>query len=93
MTFTITAHAKSTVEAKGFSLDAVEAVWRDPDVRYPSSRYKGQHKRIGQGICLCCDDVTGKVITVFVNQVETDLRPDQTQDNDALNWAKRSGRR
>lgn len=87
--FSATAHAVATAEAKGFDLEAVEAVWRSPDITYPSNRYKGQHKRLGAGLCLCCDDKTGRVITIFVDQVETDLRPDQTQDNDAQAWHRR----
>lgn len=84
--YTLTAHAASTIEAKGFDPDLIEAVWRDPDVTYPSHKHRGQHKRMGQGVCLCCDDKTGKVITVFVNMVETDLRADQT-DSKALAWS------
>lgn len=83
--FSATAHAIMTAEAKGFDLSAVEAVWRDPDITYPSGRYRGQHKRLGAGLCLCCDDKTGKVITVFVDREETDLRSDQT-DSDAQAW-------
>lgn len=86
----ITAHAERTIEAKGISLDTVEAVWRDPDITYPSHRHPGQHKRIGLGIALCCEDGTGKVITVIVDQTNTPLRADQ-RDADALAWAQRNG--
>lgn len=86
----MSAHALATVEAKGFPLEVVEAVWRDPEAKYPSYRYPGQHKRIGKGICLCCDDATGKVITVFVHQENTRLRPDQLGDADAVRWARRN---
>lgn len=85
--FSATLHAIETAEAKGFDLEAVEAVWRDPDITYPSGRYKGQHKRLGSGLCLCCDDKTGRVITIFVDQIATALRPDQV-DSDAIEWAK-----
>lgn len=88
MNFSCTAHATRTIEAKGFDLDMVEAVWRDPDMTYPSHKHPGQHKRIGQGIVLCCDDKTGRVITIFLNLVETDLRPDQTSA-DAQAWNRR----
>lgn len=84
--YTLTAHAVSTIESKGFDPDLIEAVWRDPDVTYPSHNHRGQHKRMGQGVCLCCEDRTGKVITVFVNMTETDLRDDQT-DSKALAWS------
>lgn len=86
----LTAHAKSTMATKGISLATVEAVWRDPDMTYPSHRHPGQHKRVGQGIALCCEDGTGKVITVIVHQEFTPLRKDQ-RDADALAWARKNG--
>lgn len=86
----LTAHAKSTIETKGISIEMVEAVWNCPDVTYPSHRYPGQHKRVGQGLALCCENATGKVVTVFVDRTETPLRADQT-DADALAWAIQNG--
>lgn len=91
MNVPMTAHAERTIEAKGIPLDTVEAVWRDPSVTYPSRRHPGQHKRTGRGLCLACDDLTGRVITVFVDQENTPLRDDQRRDADALKWAKRNG--
>lgn len=90
MQITMTAHAMRTIEAKGFDLNVVREVWANPDVRYPSHRHPGQHKRIGRGICLACDDQTGRIITVFVNHEMTALRSDQTQDRDAVAWANRN---
>jgi hypothetical protein len=90
MQITMTSHALRTVADKGINLDDVRAVWNDPDTTYPSHRHPGQHKRIGRGLCLACDDVTGKVITVFVDQVATPLRPDQARDVDAVRWANRN---
>ena len=89
--FSMTAHAVRTIESKGFPLSVVQAVWQDPDTRYPSFKHPGQHKRTGQGVCLCCDDDTGRVITVFINETATDLRPDQT-DADAVRWARKNGK-
>lgn len=86
----ITAHANRTIEAKGISLDTVEAVWHNPEMTYPSHKHPGQHKRIGRGIVLCCEDGSGKVVTVFVNQTATPLRADQ-RDADAMAWAKKNG--
>jgi hypothetical protein len=86
----LTAHAERTIEAKGISLDLVVAVWENPSVTYPSNRHPGQHKRVGHGICLACDD-SGKVITVFVDRDTTPLRADQRRDVDAVKWAKRNG--
>lgn len=88
--FSMTAHAQRTAEAKGFDVDAIQAVWRDPQVTYPSHRHPGQHKRTGDGLCLACDDVTGRVITIFVDQEHTPLRKDQ-KDRDALAWARKNG--
>lgn len=93
MQLTMTAHAARTIEEKGFSLDVVRDVWANPDTRYPSHRHPGQHKRCGQGYALACDDETGKIITVFVNQEVTALRSDQRNDKDAVAWAKRNGLR
>lgn len=89
--FSMTAHAQRVVEEKGFSSEDVQAVWRSPLVTYPSNRHPGQHKRIGGGLCLACDDVTGRVITVFVDQEITPLRADQKRDQDALKWARKNG--
>lgn len=86
----LTVHAKSTIATKGISLATVEAVWRDPEMTYPSHRHPGQHKRVGQGIALCCEDETGKVITVIIHQTNTPLRADQL-DADALAWATKNG--
>jgi hypothetical protein len=87
----MTAHAQRVVEEKGFDPEAVQAVWESPLVTYPSGRHPGQHKRIGGGLCLACDDATGRVITVFVDQEITELRPDQKRDRDALKWARKNG--
>lgn len=89
--FSMTAHARQVAEAKGFDVEAVQAVWRDPQVTYPSHRHPGQHKRTGGGLCLACDDATGRVITVFVDQDATPLRADQRRDRDALAWARKNG--
>lgn len=88
--FSMTTHARQVAEAKGFDVDAIQAVWRDPQVTYPSHRHPGQHKRTGGGLCLACDDVTGRVITIFVDQEHTPLRKDQ-KDRDALAWARKNG--
>ena len=88
--FSMTAHAQRTAEAKGFDVDAIQAVWRDPQVTYPSHLHPGQHKRTRGGLCLACGDVTGRVITIFVDQEHTPLRKDQ-KDRDALAWARKNG--
>ena len=93
MLISMTAHAVRTIEAKRIDLNDVRAVWENPDVQYPSHKHPGQHKRIGRGLCLACDDATGRVITVFVDQDVTSLRADQRRDKDALAWAKRNGMR
>ncbi len=87
----MTRHAAATIESKGFSIEAVAEVWLRPDTRYPSFKHKGQHKRIGNGICLACDDTTGTIITVFVHQQATALRPDQRTDAAAVKWARKNG--
>jgi len=86
----LTAHAQRVVEDKGFDPEAIRAVWENPAVTYPSHRHPGQHKRIGGGLCLACDDATGVVITVFVDHEVTPLRPDQV-DAAARKWAKKNG--
>lgn len=93
MLISMTAHAVRTIEAKRIDLNDVRAVWESPDVQYPSHKHPGQHKRIGRGLCLACDDQTGRIITVFVDRVETDLRKDQRFDPQAVAWARKNGRR
>ena len=91
MVVEITAHAMRQIASKGFDLATVEAVWRNPDYTYPSHRYPDQHKRVGGGLCLCCDNSSGRIVTVFVNQTETDLRPDQ-RDRDAVRYGQTRAR-
>ena len=43
----------------------------------PSRNHPGQSRFCGGGVCLVVDDVTGAVITAYLDRVLTPLRPDQ----------------
>ena len=86
--YSLPPHAKRQAEAKGFSLQAVLEAADNPSISYESLRFPGQLRRIRGGIVTVCDPQAMKIITVYENTTETDLRPDQT-DHDARSYGAR----
>lgn len=90
MTFKMTHHCMKQALAKGIDpLDILEAA-SYPTVVYESRRYPGQMRHVRGDLCVIIAEDGVTIVTVYLNVVETDLRPDQT-DRDALRYGK--GRR
>ena len=89
--WSLTRHASEQAVAKGFGVDAVLNAARSPQITYESMRVPGQYRHVSGRIVAVVDPVDRRVITVYENVTETDVRPDQT-DADALAYGRgRSG--
>lgn len=82
--FTLTAHAYGKIDGDATTAIEVMAAANRPTVAYESNRHPGQWKHIRGEWCAVVDPRAGKVITFFRNVVETDIRPDQQDDADAV---------
>jgi hypothetical protein len=71
-------HALAQAGAKGFHPFAVMAAAGAPTVAYPSGdAHPGQWRHIRDGIVAVVEPATKRIVTVYVNVEETELRPDQ----------------
>jgi hypothetical protein len=86
--FTLSGHAAQQARAKGFSEDAVIDAANNHSVRYANGRYPGQFRHIKDDIVAVVHPESRKIVTVYENVRETELRPDQT-DHDAKRYAAR----
>lgn len=87
MPITISPHARQQAEAKSIALATVWAIAQNPQTTYTSDRYRCQRcgtdqqrwtgEAHGTKLCLAVNACCGIVVTVWLDQVETDLRPDQ----------------
>lgn len=80
----ITRHALT----KGFTADEIAAVVSNPTRITDVRRYPGQRRYIGNGIAVVVDETRDTVVTVYLDGVVTPLRPDQMNDQAALNSAR-----
>jgi hypothetical protein len=85
----ITAHAARKIGSDVALHNRVMAAATAPTVRYESRRNGGGFRHIRDGIVAIVD--RGSLITFYVDQVETPLRPDQT-DRDAVAHAAKIAR-
>jgi hypothetical protein len=90
--FTATAHALVQASQKGISVADVLAAADNPQVSYDNGRFPGQRRHIRNGVVAVVDPVGKRVITVYANVIETDVREDQT-DADAKRYAVRRGQK
>lgn len=81
-------HAAKQIVAKGFDLSAVLSAANQPSHTYPNGRYAGQVRHVRAGIVAVVDPRRRIIITVYADQCETALRPDQ-RDRDALAYGRR----
>lgn len=88
--FTLAGHAAQQAHSKGFHPDDVIAAANDPHVTYDNGRFPGQKRHIRGDIVAVVDPAARKIVTVYQNVKETDLRPDQT-DEDAQRYGSRRG--
>lgn len=86
--FRLCNHAIRQAEEKGIHTDAVLRAANDPTVTYANRRYPNQRRHIRDGICAVVDPVEQKVVTFYLDVVETPLRPDQT-DRAAHRYGRR----
>lgn len=87
MNLTVSPHARQQAQAKNIALAAVWAVARNPQTTYASAKYRCQRcgadqqrwtgEAHGTKLCLAVNACCGVVVTVWLDQVETDLRDDQ----------------
>jgi hypothetical protein len=89
--FTLSGHAAQQARAKGWSEDEVLAAANDPHTTYANGRYEGQMRHIRGDMVAVVHPDSKKVVTVYQNVKETDLRPDQS-DADAQRYGARRGR-
>ena len=90
--FTLSGHAAQQARAKGWTEDQVLDAAHNPSVTYANGRYEGQMRHIKDDLVAVVHPASRKVVTVYQNVTETDLRPDQT-DADARRYsARRMGR-
>lgn len=77
---------------KGFAHSDVLDAANNPAHTYPNGRYEGQMRHVKNGIVAVVEPDSKTVRTVYADQVETDLRPDQ-KDDDALAYSRGQKRR
>lgn len=74
----LTAHARKQAREKGFDVYSLLAAAGCPSVAYPhGSAHPGQYRHIRDGVVVVVDRATKRVITAYLNVIETPLRPDQ----------------
>jgi hypothetical protein len=86
--YRLTLHAQQQAAAKGWTVEDVLLAAAKPLHTYRSGRVAGQVRHVRNGIVAVIDPATAKVVTVYVDRVETALRVDQ-RDSDALHWDAR----
>lgn len=80
-------HARKQALLKGFDPVDVLRAANDPAHTYPNGRYPNQRRHVRDGIVAVVDVTNQQIVTVYADQQETPLRPDQTQ-RDALNYER-----
>lgn len=86
--YTLGGHAAQQARLKGWTEDQVLQAANDPHTTYDNGRYEGQRRHIRDDIVAVVHPDSQKVVTVYQNVTETDLRPDQT-DADAQRYGAR----
>lgn len=84
----VTPHFKKQMLAKGFTGNQVSTALRDPDKVTPVTKYPGQRRYCGDGVAVVVEPAGGnayRLVTLYLDGVVTELRPDQMNDQDALN--------
>lgn len=80
-------HATKQATLKGINPAHVLHAANDPKHTYDNGRYPGQKRHVRDGIVAVVDPARKEVLTVYKDQEETAIRPDQT-DKDARRYAK-----
>lgn len=90
--YTLNPHAAKQAAMKGIPHEDVLAAANSPAHTYENRRYPGQMRHIKDGLVAVVDPSRRQVVTVYKDQEETALRPDQT-DRDAQAYGRRTGKR
>lgn len=85
--FTLSGHAAQQARSKGWSEDDVLNAANNHEVAYDNGRFPDQKRHIRGDIVAVVHPVSRKVVTVYKNVAETDVRPDQ-QDLDAQRYGQ-----
>lgn len=88
--YSLSGHAAQQARAKGWNPSDVVQAANDPHTTYANGRYEGQMRHIRGDIVAVVHPESKKVVTVYQNVKETDLRPDQ-KDADAQRYGKSRG--
>jgi hypothetical protein len=86
--YSLSGHAAQQARAKGWDPHDVVQAANDPHVTYDNGRYPDQKRHIRGDIVAVVHPDSQKVVTVYRNVDETDVRPDQN-DADAKRYAAR----
>ncbi|MFE2100863.1 hypothetical protein [Streptomyces sp. NPDC059468] len=86
--YRLTYHAQKQARVKGWTSEQILDAANNPQHTYPSGRVPGQFRHIKGDIVAVVDPEQHRVVTVYQDVEETDLRPDQV-DQDAKTYAKR----
>lgn len=84
----VTDHIKRQMAAKGITSAQVLGALRNPYKVTPVTRYPGQRRYCGNGVAVVVEPDDNRrytLVTVYLDGVVTDLRPDQMNDPAALN--------
>ena len=83
----ITRHCQEQAAAKGIELRTVCAVLDQPAVTYDSAKHSCRHHNLpqqrwtgmanGQRVCVAVNPCCNVAVTVWLDQVETEILPDQ----------------
>ena len=86
--YTLSGHAAQQARSKGWSDDQVIDAANNHQTRYANGRYPDQFRHISGDVVAVVHEPSRKIVTVYQNVKETDLRPDQA-DSDALRYEAR----
>lgn len=86
--YTLSGHAAQQARAKGWTEDQVIHAANNPSIAYDNGRYPGQRRHIHGDVVAVVHPESQKIVTVYQNVKETDLRPDQN-DSDAQRYQAR----
>jgi hypothetical protein len=87
-TYRLTYHAQKQAAAKGWTSEDILLAAEQPLHTYPSGRVPGQVRHVRGDLVAVVDPVAHRVITVYRDVAETDVREDQT-DADAQRYSRR----
>lgn len=89
--YSLTRHAAQQATLKGFDHAEVLEAANNHQTRYENGRYPDQYRHIRGNIVAVVHEPTKQIRTVYENVTETNLRPDQ-KDQDAQRYGARRGR-